>query len=35
MLREKNGHKGMRGIVEKGKWLMVVLDEKLDFGPHW
>ena len=35
ILRDKKGRRGRRGVVEKVKWLGVILDEELDFGPHW
>ena len=35
VLRNRNGRRGRRGIAEKVKWLGVILDEDLDFGPHW
>ena len=30
-----NGRRGKRGVGKKVKWLGVILDEDLDFGPHW
>ena len=35
ILRDKARRRGRRGIVEKVKWLGVILDEDLDFGQHW
>ena len=35
VLRDKLGRRGRRGVVEKVKWLGVILEEDLDFGPHW
>ena len=35
VLRNKNGRRGRRAVAEKVKWLGVILDEDLDFGPHW
>ena len=35
ILRGGNGRRGRRGACEKVKWLVVILDEDLDFGPHW
>ena len=35
ILREKRGRRGRRGTAEKVKWLGVLLDDELDFGPHW
>ena len=35
VLRDKLGRRGRRGVVEKVKWLGIILDEDLDFGPHW
>ena len=29
------GRRGRRGVCEKVKWLGVILDKDLDFGPHW
>lgn len=34
ILRSKGDRRGGRGEVEKVKWLGVILDEDLDFGPH-
>ena len=35
ILRGGSGRRGKRGIGERVKWLVVILDEDLDFGPHW
>ena len=35
ILRSGGGRRGKRGLCEKVKWLWVILDEDLDFGPHW
>ena len=35
VLRNRNGRRGRQGVAEKVKWLGVILDEDLDFGPHW
>ena len=32
---DKKGRRGRRGVLEKVKWLGVILDEDLDFGPYW
>ena len=29
------GRRERREVSEKVKWLGVILDEDLDFGPHW
>ena len=34
ILRARAGRRGRRGIVEKVKWLEVILDDDLDFGQH-
>ena len=34
VLRSNKGRRGRRGVAEKIKWLGVILDEDLDFGPH-
>ena len=35
VLRGRGGQRGKRGVCEKLKWLGVILNEDLDFGPHW
>ena len=35
MLRDLEGHRGRRGLVEKVKWLCIILVEDLDFSQHW
>ena len=35
VLRDRQGRRGRRGTAEKVKWLGVLLDDELDFGPHW
>ena len=35
ILRGGGGRRGRRGVCEKVKWLSVILDEDLNFGPHW
>ena len=35
ILRDKKWRRSRRGVVEKLKWLGVILDEELDFGPYW
>ena len=35
ILRSGGGCRGKRGDCEKVKWLSVILNEDLDFGPHW
>ena len=35
IFRDGGGRRGKRGICEKVKWLGLILDEDLDFGPHW
>ena len=35
VLRDRKGRRGRQGVAEKVKWLGVILDEELDFGPHW
>ena len=35
ILRGGGGRRGRRGDCEKVKWLGVILDEDLDFSPHW
>src|SRR4029077_2185487 len=35
VLRDVRGRRGRRGAVEKVKWLGVILDNSLDFGPYW
>ena len=35
VLRDKRGRRGRRWTVEKVKWLGVLLDDELGFGPHW
>ena len=35
VLRSKAGRRERRGVVEKMKWLGVILDDQLDFGQHW
>ena len=35
ILRIKTGRRGWRRLIEKVKWLGVILNEDLDFGPHW
>ena len=34
VLRSGGGRRGRRGVCEKVKWLGVILDKELDFGPH-
>ena len=34
ILHDRKGRRGRRGVVEKVKWVGVILDEELDFGPH-
>ena len=35
VLHDRKGRHGRQGVIEKVKWLGVILDEELDFGPHW
>ena len=35
ILRGGGSRRGKKGVCEEVKWLEVILDEDLDFGPHW